>query len=167
MHRSPTHPSSHTLTAIPYPPFQHPVDGYLASVRRHMLVHISPCHTPLSIPALAAHFFSLSWSGLSLCFVLWDLLYVLWLIMPVLEKVLCSRIHRCFSPAAQTKTISLTHLCSAPSTVPPKALNTCCRLQARCDSQMLMCWICYPSLHTRAQPCTTQGSLLALSRGVQ
>lgn len=151
MHHPPVYLSSHKLMAISYPPFQHPVKGLLFHSVLHSVVNTS----------LGSSFVSLSWPSPSLCFVSWDLLYIclFWNRFLALESTISSFLEHKPNPQS--------HLCSNPSIVPLKAGNMCFTLQALCDFQIFTCWICYTNLYTRAQSCTTQGSLLALSREIQ
>lgn len=123
-----------------------------------MLVHISLLHSIINT-SLNSSFFSLSWSGLSLCFVSWDLLYLclIWTRFCALEFAITSLLQH------KPKLTLQSHVCNDPSIVLLEALNTSFSLQALCDTQEPPCWVSYKNLNTRAQTSRMQGSLLALN----
>jgi len=137
----------------------HLTSSLSAPSERFARPHFSVLHSIVNT-SLGSSFVSLSWPSPSLCFVLWDLLYLclFWNRFWALASTISSSLQHKPKPTPQS------HLCSNPSIVPLKAGNMCFTLQALCDFQIFMCWICYTNLYTRAQSCTTQGSLLALSR---
>lgn len=141
----------------------HLLSSLSAPSERFACPHLSVLHSIVNT-SLGSSFVSLSWPSSSLCFVSWDLSYLclFWDRFWALESTISSFLQHKPKPNPQS------HLCSNPSIVPLKAgKNMCFTLQVLCDFQIFMCWICYTNLYTRAQSCTTQGLLLALSREIQ
>lgn len=131
--------------------------SFAASSNVPRLVHISLLQFIINT-SLDSSFFS--WSGLSLCFVSWELLYLcrVWIRFCALEFAIA------FLLRHKSKLTPQSHLCDDPSIVPLKASDMCFSLQALCDTQKPLCWICYKNRNARAQTNTTQSLLLALSR---